>query len=157
MALDTAYNRLAVSWGLAVPRLLRGDHADAIPALARGLAIAREMNIQIWLPPFAAALGYAHALAGRVTEGLTLLEEALTQAERRMRYARGVWLSWLSEAYLLAGRPGDAIAAAQRVSRGPASATSALTRRGTCARWPRPRRRRTRPTSPRPTACAARP
>jgi tetratricopeptide (TPR) repeat protein len=114
LVLNTAYNRLTVSFGLAVPRLGRGDHAAAIPVLERGLAIAREMNIQNWLPVFAALLGYAHALSGRVTEGLTLLDEALSQAERRIRIGRGLWLSFLSEAYLLAGRPGDAIAVAQR-------------------------------------------
>jgi len=114
LVLDTAYNRLAVSFGLATPRLLRGDHVDAISALARGLAIAREMNIQIWLPVFPGVLGYAYALSGRVTEGLTLLDEAVSQAERRMRIGRGLWLSFLSEAYLLAGQPADAIAVAQR-------------------------------------------
>jgi tetratricopeptide (TPR) repeat protein len=66
------------------------------------------------LPAFAALFGYARALSGRVTEALVLLEEAVTQAEQRNRMARGLSLSLLSEAYLLAGRPGDAVAAAQR-------------------------------------------
>jgi len=114
LALDTAINRLAVLWGLATPRILRGDYAEAIPGLERGLAIARGMNIPMWFPAFASSLGYAYALSGRVPEGLALHEEALSVGARSSRIGQGFRLSFLSEASLLAGRPSDAIAAAQR-------------------------------------------
>jgi class 3 adenylate cyclase/tetratricopeptide (TPR) repeat protein len=114
LALDTPYGRLVVSFGRALPRILRGDFADVIPVLERGLAIGRDMNIGFWFPVLAGSLGYAYALSGRVREGLALIDEALSHGERRMRIARGLWLSFLSEATLLAGRPGEALAAAER-------------------------------------------
>jgi len=114
LALDTAINRLAVSFGLAWPRILRGDPTEAIPVLERGLAIAHDMSIRMWFPAFAGSLGYAYALSGRGTEGLALLDEALSVDERGVRIGRGSRLSFLSEAYLLAGRPADALAAAER-------------------------------------------
>jgi class 3 adenylate cyclase/tetratricopeptide (TPR) repeat protein len=111
---DTAYNRLAVSWGLAAPRICRGDLPGAIPILQRGLAISREMNIPLWFPLLAASLGYAYALSGRVAEGLSLLDQVLRQTDKGNRVVRGLCLSFLSEAHLTAGRPGDAAAAARR-------------------------------------------
>jgi tetratricopeptide (TPR) repeat protein len=56
----------------------------------------------------ASTLGVAHALSGRVTEGLPLLEQAASTGSRSHRFAR------LSEAYLLAGRVEDALESAQR-------------------------------------------
>jgi class 3 adenylate cyclase/tetratricopeptide (TPR) repeat protein len=114
LTLDTAINRLGVSFGLAAPRILRGDHAEAIPVLERGLGIARDMNIPMWFPTFAGSLGYASALSGRVTEGLALLAEAQSVGERSNRIGQGLRQSYLSEALLLAGRPGEALGAAQR-------------------------------------------
>jgi tetratricopeptide (TPR) repeat protein len=114
LAQDTAMNRLTESSGRARTRLLRGDPAGAIPVLERGLAIARDLNSPQWFPAFAGRLGYAYALSGRVTEGLALLDEALSVGERSNRIGQGLRLSLLSEAYLLAGRPGEALAAAQR-------------------------------------------
>jgi len=114
MALDTAINRLSVAYSLGMPRVLRGDLAGAIPVLEGGLAIVRDMNILMWFPVFAGFLGHAYALSGRLTGGFALLDEALSVGERKMRMNRGLLLSFLSEASLLAGRPGEAIAAAER-------------------------------------------
>ena len=53
----------------------------------------------------ASALGYAYALSGCTTEGVTLLEEAVRETAALgvfFRYA--LWLSWLGEAHLLAGQ-----------------------------------------------------
>ena len=114
LAQDTPINRLSVAYGLARPRLLRGDFAEAIPVLERGLAIARDMNIPLWFPTLAGSLGYAYALSGRVPEGFALLDEAVRVGERSSRNGHGLRLSFLSEASLLAGRPSEAIAAAER-------------------------------------------
>jgi len=114
LALDTAINRLAASFGRVMPRILRGDPAEAIPVLERGLAIARDMNILIWFSAMAGPLGYAYALSGRAREGLALLDETLRIGERGERSHRGLMLSFVSEASVLAGRPGEAIAAAER-------------------------------------------
>jgi hypothetical protein len=50
----------------------------------------------------ALSLGVVYALSGRVTEALTLLEQAASQG------STGRWFAPLSEAYLLAGRVVDA-------------------------------------------------
>jgi class 3 adenylate cyclase/tetratricopeptide (TPR) repeat protein len=114
LALDTAINRLGVSHGLARPGILRGDYAAAIPVLESGLAITRDMHIPMWFPTFAGDLGYAYALSGRLPEGLALLAEALSVGQRTSRLGHGFRLSLLSETSVLAGRPGEAIAAAER-------------------------------------------
>jgi tetratricopeptide (TPR) repeat protein len=50
------------------------------------------------------SLGYAYALAGRVAEALPLLERVLEEAERAGCLAeQALSVTWLSEAYLLAG------------------------------------------------------
>jgi tetratricopeptide (TPR) repeat protein len=51
-------------------------------------------------------LGYAYALAGRPAEALPLLEQAVEQDASMAYYP--LWLTHLSEAYLLAGRLEDA-------------------------------------------------
>jgi tetratricopeptide (TPR) repeat protein len=51
-------------------------------------------------------LGYAYALAGRLAEALPLLEQAVEQDASMAYYP--LWLTHLSEAYLLAGRLEDA-------------------------------------------------
>jgi tetratricopeptide (TPR) repeat protein len=51
---------------------------------------------------------------GRVTDGLALLDEAVSLAETKNRSARGIFLALQSEALLLAGRPDEARRAASR-------------------------------------------
>jgi tetratricopeptide (TPR) repeat protein len=54
-------------------------------------------------------LGYAYALSGRVAEALPLLEQALEEAGRSgFLYEQALYITWLSEAYLLAGRRDEA-------------------------------------------------
>ena len=57
----------------------------------------------------AAALGYAYALSGRLSEALPLLEQVVEQ-DAAMRGGRplSTWVIWQSEAYLLAGRVEEA-------------------------------------------------
>jgi tetratricopeptide (TPR) repeat protein len=59
-----------------------------------------------WLPFAAAELGYAYALSRRFGEGLPLLE----QSTERIAGSTSVvlWIGWLGESYLLAGRMDDA-------------------------------------------------
>ncbi len=98
-----------------MPAVMRGgEYKTALPSLEKGLALVREVNFLVWLPAFAAFLGYAYARTGRLAEGLGLLEEATIQAETRNRSTRARHLALQSEALLLAGRAGDARAVAQR-------------------------------------------
>lgn len=72
------------------------------------MGLCQEAPIPLFDPWVTAALGMAYALAGRGAAGLPLVERGVEQAVASGR--RGwlvVVLSWLSEAYLLAGRLAD--------------------------------------------------
>ena len=77
----------------------------AIPMLERAMGLCQDWHIPLFLPRYTAALGLTYALAGRVAAGLALVEQGMEQAIARGR-PRGLALvvTWLSEAYLLAGR-----------------------------------------------------
>jgi len=58
----------------------------------------------------ASRLGYAYALSGRITEALSLLEQAIEWApSRRAEVANRRYIAWLGEAYLMAGRRDEAM------------------------------------------------
>jgi class 3 adenylate cyclase/tetratricopeptide (TPR) repeat protein len=80
--------------------LRQGVLSQAIPLLARDLALCQSWNIGSWLDAAAADLGHAYALSGRVAEALPLLEEAASMG----RSGQAMWTDHLSEAYLLAGQ-----------------------------------------------------
>jgi hypothetical protein len=66
-------------------------------------------------PDISDQLGYAYALSGRLTEGLAVLEDARASMEAMGMFQwRTPLLAHLCEAYLLAGRPGDALLQAER-------------------------------------------
>jgi tetratricopeptide (TPR) repeat protein len=89
--------------------LAQGDLEHAIRVLDQGLALCRASGDRTWLRRIVASLGYAYALQGRLAEGRTLLEEAISvtihtgglhdQAHR---------VAWLSEVWRLAGRREEA-------------------------------------------------
>jgi class 3 adenylate cyclase/tetratricopeptide (TPR) repeat protein len=91
--------------GLGGVHLRRADSDAARPVLERGLEASRRFDIQVWVPPLAASLGYAYGLAGRVEESVVLLTEAVQQmAASGLHFYHTVALLWLAEAHLLAGR-----------------------------------------------------
>ena len=54
-------------------------------------------------------------MRGRVADGLPLLEQAVRQAEAlKVVFRLALWLAWLGEAHLLAGRPDEAIRFAEK-------------------------------------------
>ena len=93
---------------LARVHLARGDLERAIALFERGLTPSRAWNL--WDSSVFSGLGYAYALAGRVAEGLPLLEEAVDRGRSidAMGLGHAARLSRLGEGYLLAGRLGEA-------------------------------------------------
>jgi class 3 adenylate cyclase/tetratricopeptide (TPR) repeat protein len=58
----------------------QGDLEAAVPVLERGLALCRASGHRGWFTSMAGTLGEAYARAGRLAEGLALLEEAGREA-----------------------------------------------------------------------------
>ncbi|HEU5323396.1 MAG TPA: adenylate/guanylate cyclase domain-containing protein, partial [Methylomirabilota bacterium] len=66
--------------GAGRPHLVQGNFPLAVSWLTRSLEICRRDNFGPLFLLVAGDLGQAHALSGRVEEGLALLEEAVTQS-----------------------------------------------------------------------------
>ena len=82
-----------------------GDVQRAIPLLERAMALCQDWHIALFLPELAVALGLAYTLDGRVVAGLALVEHGVEQEVASARARRlALFVAWLSEAYLLAGR-----------------------------------------------------
>jgi tetratricopeptide (TPR) repeat protein len=85
--------------------VLRGDWERALSLLTQGDRIAREGQAPGGFLLLAPDLGYAHLLAGRVAEAVTILQQAVrdtAHAPAMQHYS--LRLARLSEAYLRAGR-----------------------------------------------------
>ena len=100
------------SFGAGGLYLRKGDFEKAISVLERGLGVCHVSQIPLMFPFVASALGYAYALSGRVADAMPLLEQSVEHL--RLMFGHSVWVAWLGEAYLLAGRLNDATQAAQR-------------------------------------------
>jgi predicted ATPase/class 3 adenylate cyclase len=94
--------------------LQRGAIPQAIPPLERAVELCRAAQVRNFFDITAAHLGYAYALSGRLTEGVTLMEEALADPEATGTICHPLLLAYLGEAHLLAGRQDDAVAVARR-------------------------------------------
>jgi class 3 adenylate cyclase/tetratricopeptide (TPR) repeat protein len=102
------------SCGVGALCLYKGDLHQAIPMLKRGLAVCRVRNVEDWLPPLTAGLGYAYALAGRIAEALPLLEQAVERSTMWGGRPFSLYVTWWGETSLLAGRPEEALRLAQQ-------------------------------------------
>lgn len=106
---DAPYSLAMAYQGAGLLFLRQGDFHRAIAVLERGLVLCRSRNLENWFYGLAAALGYAYALSGRLSEALPLLEQVVEQ-DAAMRGGRplSTRVLWQSEAYLLAGRVEEA-------------------------------------------------
>jgi tetratricopeptide (TPR) repeat protein len=105
------YGEMCACYGAGVVALRRGDLVGAIPMLARSLEVASAL----WFPFIASFLGHAQVLAGSLSPGLPLLEEAVARASSLgVQCNQPLFLAHLGEAHLLAGRRDDAVAVARR-------------------------------------------
>ncbi|OGK87915.1 MAG: hypothetical protein A2X51_06090 [Candidatus Rokubacteria bacterium GWC2_70_24] len=101
--------------GLGFLYVSRGEADQAAAVLGRGVELCQAAGIPAMFPLMASSLGAAHFLAGRLAEGLALLEEAVAQgAARRMMGCQSLRVAQLGEGLLLAGRLDDASAAADQ-------------------------------------------
>jgi predicted ATPase len=94
--------------------LRRGAIRQAIPPLERAVELCRVTQMRSLFDVTAAHLGYAYALSGRLPEGVILIEEALADPEATGTVHHPLFLAYLGEAHLLAGRRDDAAAVGQR-------------------------------------------
>jgi tetratricopeptide (TPR) repeat protein len=102
-------------WGAGVLTLRQGDLLRALPRLERAVSLCQDVELPIFFPQIAAALGEAYTLDGRSDAAVPLLTQAMEQATVRALgpYQALCHLS-LGEAQMLAGRLEDAHALAER-------------------------------------------
>ena len=94
---------------------VRGEPSRAIPLLERGLALWHQWSLLLVAPITTGLLGYAYALSGRVTEGVSLLHEAQAKGESlELKWPHTLQDIYLGEANLLADRINDALVCAER-------------------------------------------
>jgi tetratricopeptide (TPR) repeat protein len=86
----------------------RGDADRAIDLSARSLTLARKHDVRNLIQAASAGLGATYTLAGRATEAVACLEEAV-ETGRSTNKIDAFTLVSLGRAYLSAGRPDDAI------------------------------------------------
>ena len=105
------------SLGQAYLDSTRGEPSKTARWLERTVALCREWNLTTYLPGMTAALGHAYGGAGRLEEGIALLQQALTLYESEgVGYEQVISVVHLGEAYLRAGRVEDAHACADRAA-----------------------------------------
>ena len=103
---------------LGVVLLTRGYLDEAAPVLDRGIAFARDLDLTAWLPMLLCARGIVQCRLEPGGAGLTTIEEGVQRgAALRILSRQAQRLTWLAEAYWLAGRSDDAVAAASDAHR----------------------------------------
>jgi class 3 adenylate cyclase/tetratricopeptide (TPR) repeat protein len=101
------------AWVLALAHACRGDLATALELGRRSIDVAPTPSDKSWA---GATYAWILARAGSHDEAIAILEEAVV-ANRSVRFIWSeVMATYLAEAYLLAGRPGDALATLDEVS-----------------------------------------
>jgi class 3 adenylate cyclase/tetratricopeptide (TPR) repeat protein len=112
--IDHSFGSVYADSAIGLMYIRKEDLSAAIEVLERGLERCRVADIPVQFPLVASPLGLAYVLSGRVTEGTALLEQAVGQTESKRSSGQAFRLSWLSEAYLRAGRIEEAAAHAER-------------------------------------------
>jgi class 3 adenylate cyclase/tetratricopeptide (TPR) repeat protein len=106
---------MVASWGVGLLSFRQGDLPRALPLLERAVALCQDADLPVWFPLVAAALGAAYTLAGRLTDAVPLLTQAMERstATERADFQACCLLS-LEEAQLLAGRLEEAQTLSER-------------------------------------------
>ena len=117
-ALDHPFSLIWACLGLAYLNSVRGELSQAARLLERAVALCREWNITLLTPIAMASLGHVYAWSGRIEEGISWLQQALTAYESAgIGYFHSLSVVQLGEAYLLADQVEDARACADRAVR----------------------------------------
>src|SRR5262249_43051051 len=106
---------MIASWGIGLLAFLQGDLPKALPQLERAVGICQDADLPLWWPRMAAALGAAYTLAGRVTDAVPLLTQAMEQTTAMETVvSQALCHLSLGKAQALAGRLEEAHALAER-------------------------------------------
>jgi class 3 adenylate cyclase/tetratricopeptide (TPR) repeat protein len=113
--LESPYCLAAACIGLGYNSLIRGDAAAASPVLERACIVARDANLTLFRPQALRLLGGAYLLAGRIDEGVGLVQTAADEVQSsRLLMQHAPVLALVGEACLLGARVDEASTAAQR-------------------------------------------
>jgi tetratricopeptide (TPR) repeat protein len=110
-ALADLYSLYHAYWALGAAHLEQGDHARSLDLFHRVERIAREADLRAMMENAYGLLGYAHALADRLHEALSLLDGA---AGRRNVFTGHRDILYLGDVYLRCGRLDDALETVKR-------------------------------------------
>jgi tetratricopeptide (TPR) repeat protein len=114
-SVDHPYSLVLAFWGLGSLYIFKGDYREAERLLDRAMALCHQWTLRGLSPLIMAAAGYAHALSGRLSDGLTLQRQAIGAMESmRFTLFHGFALVTAGEACLLADQVGNALAFAER-------------------------------------------
>jgi tetratricopeptide (TPR) repeat protein len=100
------HHMVAACWAAGYLHRTRGELAAALERLEHAHDVCHTSHVALWRRPTAALLGHACALAGRDTDAIAHLEDALIPDENAVGLS--AWRGYLAEAHLLAGRIDDA-------------------------------------------------
>ena len=125
----------AASWGIGLLALRQGDLPRALPLLERAMGICQEVDLPVFFPRVAAALGAAYTLSGRIADAVPLLTQAMEQTTAMEMVRLSGALSSLPGGGAAAGRPPGGGARPRRADAGarPCSTRNVATRRMPCA------------------------
>jgi len=103
------------SWGVGLPSLRQGDLHRALPMLEHAMSLCQEADLPFWFPRMAAVLGVTYTLAGRITDAVPLLTQAIEQtAALEMTAYRAFCSLSLGETHMVAGHLEEAHTLAER-------------------------------------------
>jgi len=110
-AIRHPHSQVMVDYSYGNLLLRRGDAAAAVEVFAPALTLCRDNEVHTMLPAIVADLGLARAMNGEVSAAIALLEDALRQKIYRSggKYTQFFLLNAIGRAYLLAGRPIEAL------------------------------------------------
>jgi len=114
-ALDHPFSVVVGCLDLAYLKSLKGELSEAAGLLERAAAQCREWNITTHIPIVMASLGHVYAWSGRIADGVSSLQQALTDYEAAgIGYHHSLTVEQLGEAYLLADEVENARTCADR-------------------------------------------